>query len=139
MSVLIADDATTELHFVVREAATVTGRIRTETVDPTTGRSAIAPGGSADGLERGVRVELRSEAATLHAVTDAIGAFRFPRVPAGEWTLHVLLPRTASDYRLDPLEVRLVLASGEHEEVDVRLVPIVRQIQFMDGGTLRTE
>lgn len=138
-SVDIADGATSELHFVVREAATVAGRITTDAVDPTTDRFAIVPGGSADGLERGLRIELHGDAAMLHTVADANGAFRFQRVPAGEWTLYVVLPRTAVDYRLDPAEARLVLAPGDHAEVPVRLVPIVRQIQFMDGGTLRTE
>ena len=138
-SVAVVDGATSELRFVVHEAATVGGRIGTETVDPTTGRFAIAPDGSADGLARGVRIELHGDATTLHTVTDANGAFRFQRVPAGAWTLRVHLPATTSEYRLDPSELHLVLEAGDHEEVSVRLVPIVRQIQFIDGGTLKAK
>lgn len=138
-AVLIADDATSELRFVVHEGATVAGVIATETVDPTTGRTSIAPTGSASDLARGVRIELRSDAATLHTISDASGAFRFQRVPAGAWTLQISMPASVADYRIDPSEVRLALEPGDHEEVAVRLVPIVRPIQFMDGGTLKSD
>jgi hypothetical protein len=138
-TVRIANDATSELHFVVREAATVTGKIITEAVDPATSSSAIAPPRSAADLTRGVRIELRNEVTMLHTVTDANGTFRFQSVPVGTWTLHVQLPRTAIDYRIDPLEVHLSLEAGGHEDVLVRLVPIVRHIQFVDGGTLKPE
>ncbi len=125
------------MHFVVNEAASVTGRLTTETLDPATSRTAIAPTGPADRLVRGVRIELRSDLSTLHTFTDASGAFRFQRVPEGDWTLLVVLPQAGTDYRLDPPEVRLALEPGGDEEVVVQLVPIVRHIQFIDGGDLQ--
>ncbi len=135
--VLIRDDATTEQHFMIEEAATVVGRLVAEAHEPADRGTVIAPNGSADRLVRGVRIELRNGVTALHTFTDSSGAFRFQRVPAGDWTLLVLLARAETDYRLDPSEVRLALEPGGADEVVVRLVPIVRHIQFSEGGVLQ--
>jgi len=86
---------------------------------------------------RGVRIELRNGVTTLHTFTDSSGAFRFQRVPAGDWTLLVLLTRAETDDRLDPPAVRLAVEPGGADEVVVRSVPIVRHIQFSEGGVLQ--
>jgi hypothetical protein len=83
-------------------------------------------------------VELRRGGEVLRARTDAEGRFQFAFLPPGKWQFTVLRDTLPELYRLEPQRRSLTVAAGETARVEVKLVPVARSIEFMEGGTLST-
>jgi len=83
-------------------------------------------------------VELRNNGKVLHTRTDAEGRFQFQTLPPGKWRLTVVRGSLPDLHRLEPQTRSLTIAPGETARVEVKLVPVARSIQFMEGGTLST-
>lgn len=83
-------------------------------------------------------VELRNNGKVLRTRTDAEGRFQFQALLPGKWRLAVVRGLLPDLYRLEPETRSLTIASGETARVEVKLVPVARSIEFMEGGTLST-
>jgi len=83
-------------------------------------------------------VELRRGSETLRTHTNAEGRFQFAFLLPGTWQFTVLRNALPELYRLEPETRSLKIAPGGTAQVEVRLVPVARSIQFMEGGTLST-
>ncbi len=83
-------------------------------------------------------VELRNNGKVLRTRTDAEGRFQFPALPPGKWRLTVVRGSLPDLYHLEPQTRSLTIAPSKTARVEVKLVPVARSIQFMEGGTLST-
>lgn len=90
----------------------------------------------ADELISGLVLVLEGPNSTRRSLVGTDGTAEFARLIPGEWQLQVLPESVPDGYRAEPSERRLDLAESSTEEVLFELVPVVRRIQFQDGGVV---
>ncbi len=109
------------------------------------GNGAVVVG--APGVDNGKReptglgnmlVELTNGQEIMRRLTDQNGRFLFDGVRAGSWRLKVYDHNLPAYHYLETPEQDLTLEPGQAAEVTVRVLPKVRQIRFIDEGTIPT-
>ena len=90
-------------------------------------------------LVRGLTVKLRSGTGVYQTVTDAHGSFEFSHLPPGEWQLQVSTRGLPEHHRLDPESQAVSLQPGDAVSVEVRLIPVARTFEIIDGGEVGSE
>jgi hypothetical protein len=99
-----------------------------------------AAGGPSGGAERkvspmgGVLVALEGIRDTIFQVTDARGTAAFGTVAPGRWVLSVRTRPTEAFTRFERERVEIIVAAGDHREVQFTLLPVDRQVKMMEGG-----
>ena len=108
--------------------------------------AAPSPNGSGDTtasqlVERaplcGTTVELRGEGDVFEQVTDKDGRFLFEGLRPGSYTLRVLDDNLPESHVFERDTFELTLKPGDKQEVTVKVVPVVRTIELIDGGEVR--
>lgn len=138
LEVTIFDGERTSVELQVVEGAAVIGRLEVASAAAAP-EPGSAPGGGSPAPFAGVRLEMRGNSAVLHAVTAADGSFSFRHLAPGEWTLRVVDRRQGATYRYELDDESFILSSGETRQVLVRVVPIARRFDFVEGGVLEVE
>lgn len=108
------------------------GAIRLVTI---LGTGARADTSDAGGVRRAV-VEVEGEGQRVRTVTDDDGRFLFDDLPQGDYALRVVRAWLPERHRLEHETLRV--STAEASEVLWRVVPSVREMQILRGGTLRT-
>lgn len=134
-----------EQVFRLVRAARLTGRL--EVLPPPgtaleAGALFGAPGSeSPPSLAAGLLVELRGDGGTpvQRRLANQEGAFVFDHLLPGRWTLRVYADGLPEGYVLRPAEQQVTLAPGEDASVKIAIVPLPREIRFIEGGSLQPE
>jgi len=118
-------------------AAVVEGRIALRASEEAHERPAVVGDGvEKDGPIAGASVILAGPGGEFSRKTDALGWFRFDRLPPGEWVLRVD-PTTVGEYReLVNESVALSLQPGETRSVEIDVVSVERPLRLIDEGTV---
>ncbi len=82
----------------------------------------------------GVDMELRSLREAIHITTDRYGRFSFDELRPGEWTLTISSAAFPAFHQLEADSMTIVLAPGEVQEQQIRVVPRVRPVIVVDEG-----
>ena len=98
------------------------------------GPSAREPVGLAN-----VLVELNNGTEVHRTITDGGGRFLFEGIRPGEWTLKVYGGTLPPYHRLEQETLKLKLEPAQVAEATFHVLPIVRKIKMMDGGSLQAE
>ena len=85
----------------------------------------------------GAVVELRGEGDAFEQVTGADGRFLFEGLRPGAYTLRVLDDALPESHVFERDSFELVLKPGAREELGVRVVPVVRTLELIDGGEVK--
>ncbi len=80
-------------------------------------------------------IELRGQQTTYNQITDEHGFFRFDELRQGKWTLRVI-DQVSPNFYVENDTFEFDIACGGEEKVLIKVLPLVRQIQFLEEGTL---
>ena len=124
----------TTFAVAIERAALLQGSVRLMAVARTGIES--APDSLADaGPLESVSLALIGTRDTLYANTDARGAYHFPEVASGSFTLKVLTaPRAGT--RWEPSEIEVSVTPATTRDVAIRLLPRRRAVQLIPGTTI---
>jgi hypothetical protein len=96
--------------------------------------------GPADLKEAGglqILVEITDGTETLRQFTNGDGHFDFDQIRPGVWQVKFLDHNLPELHHLEEEEVLVDLEPGEQMYVTARVVPHVRPIRIIDGGTIK--
>ncbi|MBN2049922.1 MAG: carboxypeptidase regulatory-like domain-containing protein, partial [Spirochaetales bacterium] len=134
-------DTTTEKDIRITRAAGITGRIVLFRFDRNyrwlggdQGAAYIDPTGMP-----GVLLTAAGPAGIRRALSGDDGNFSFPPLVPGEWKLTVPEGALPEGHFLAKGEFDLVLEPGQQEDIIIKIFPKVRQIRFIDQGTILEE
>jgi len=100
----------------------------------------VAGPGEAEQEEKGlgnILVEIAQGEETLRQLTDEKGRFSFEDIRPGTWTLKVDPRDLPPHHYLEKEEFQIELKSGEEKEVEIKVLPRLRQIQIIDQGEIK--
>jgi hypothetical protein len=80
-------------------------------------------------------IELRGQQTTYNQITDEHGFFRFDELRQGKWTLRVI-DQVSQNFYVEKETFEFDITSGGEEKVLIKVLPLVRQIRFLEEGTL---
>jgi hypothetical protein len=87
-----------------------------------------------------ILVELKREDEVQRRITDFEGRFLFEELRPGKWTMKIYSYNVPEYYHIQKELVDLEFKPGEKAELEVKVVPKRRKIQFLqEGGTLMEE
>ncbi len=135
-------DTTAEKNIRITRAARVSGRVVMYRFDRNyrmlqggQGAAYVDPRGVP-----GVLLAVRTEDGTVRrALTEEDGRFDFPPLAPIEWMLRVPKDIVPDDHFLEQEKFEFVLEPGQKEEIVIKIFPKVRQIRFIDEGTVTEE
>lgn len=127
--------------FILCRAAIVRGRIKVAALTrPDLASGAIAGEGynqPRPDLATGIVVELIRGEERYQCLSGQEGEFVFEHLHPGQWRLVVYLDGLSEFYEIRPAELLLELREGQDLAVEFEIVPLLREIEFVEGGEVQ--
>jgi hypothetical protein len=89
------------------------------------------------GVQAGVIIEAVNGDLVLRRLSDQWGKFEFRDMRPGVWVVRIKAADLPPGLRPEKDAYHLSLRAGEHQDVNIRLVPKKKVIKILDGGVLK--
>ncbi|MCF7950371.1 MAG: carboxypeptidase-like regulatory domain-containing protein [Spirochaetaceae bacterium] len=137
MEVEVVARESVHLEVPMSQPAAITGQVTKYAVDRSTDSFMMDESQrnmrKVGGLSR-ILLEISGEGGARRAYSGPDGSFTFRALVPGEWTLSVIEETIPPSHRLEKQDYRLELAPGESRRVEIKILPVIRRIQFMEEG-----
>ncbi|MCF7929184.1 MAG: carboxypeptidase-like regulatory domain-containing protein [Spirochaetales bacterium] len=137
MEVEVVARESVHLEVPMSQPAAITGQVTKYAVDRKTGSFMMNESQQkmkkVGGLSR-VLLEISGDGGARRAYSGPNGIFAFRGLVPGEWNLSIIEETIPPSHRLEKQDYRLKLAPGESGSIDVKILPVIRRIKFMEEG-----
>jgi hypothetical protein len=126
-----------EIELRTMRSVSFGGTVTLAAADSAMEADSTRPSPSDSGVQAGVVLEAVNGDLLVRRLTDQWGKFEFRDMRPGVWILRVAGGNVPDGRRAEKDAYHLSLSGGEHQNVDVRLVPKKKVIQILEGGVLK--